>query len=165
MVLPPSVVTAVLREIQPLGLAALVAAAVLLPRPARALDPEKGLSECTVEVWGLRDGLSGTMVRRIAQTPDGYLWIAAFGGISRFDGARILHLEVEPPMDLAGLAPGDGGQLFVVPRRGPIVCAQGGALVPCKPTPPSYPSTYGTTPSGATGPARCGRPPTMARAR
>jgi ligand-binding sensor domain-containing protein len=61
---------------------------LLLPQSALALDPEKGLSECTVVVWGLRDGLSGTMVRRIAQTPDGYLWIAAFGAISRFDGAR-----------------------------------------------------------------------------
>ena len=79
------------------------------------------------------------MVRRIAQTPDGYLWIAAFGGISRFDGARILHFEVEPPMDLAGLAPGDQGQLFVAPRRGPMVCAQGGALVPCKPAPTDLP--------------------------
>ena len=124
-----------------LGLAALVAGAALLPRPAWALDPEKGLSECTVEVWGLRDGLSGTMVRNIAQTPDGYLWIAAFGGIARFDGARILRIEVEPPMDLAGLGAGNKGQLFVAPRRGPIVCAHGGTLVPCSPTPPTYPGT------------------------
>jgi signal transduction histidine kinase/streptogramin lyase len=135
------VFTAGLRPARLFGLAALLAGAGGLPRPAHALDPEKGLSECTVEVWGLRDGLTGTMVRSIAQTPDGYLWIAAFGAISRFDGARIVRIEIEPPTDSAGLSSDPAGLLFVAPRRGPIVCARGTSLVPCLPRPPVPPTT------------------------
>ena len=141
-------------------------AALLLPRPARALDPEKGLSECTVEVWGLRDGLSGTMVRRIAQTPDGYLWIAAFGGIARFDGARILRIEVEPPMDLAGLGAGAQGPAVrrPPPRAGRLRAGRGAGALHAPPH-PRTPATSATSASGATGPAPCGRPPTRGRAR
>jgi len=34
------------------------------------------------------DGLLPTNVRSIAQTRDGYVWLAAFDGFVRFDGAR-----------------------------------------------------------------------------
>jgi signal transduction histidine kinase/ligand-binding sensor domain-containing protein len=41
-----------------------------------------------VNVWSADDGLPQNVVRGIAQTPDGYLWIATFDGIARFDGLR-----------------------------------------------------------------------------
>ena len=63
--------------------------AVLAGRPAFALDPDKGLSACTVQVWHVRDGLPGAWVRALAQTPDGYLWIATANGLARHDGATI----------------------------------------------------------------------------
>ena len=58
-----------------------------LVRPAHALDPAKALSRCSLQVWHAREGLPGPWVRAIAQTPDGYLWVATYGGLARFDGA------------------------------------------------------------------------------
>jgi ligand-binding sensor domain-containing protein len=114
-----------------------VALALLLPAGrARALDPDKPLSACTVEVWGLRDGLYGTTVQAIDQTADGYLWIAGYGGVARYDGARIIHLPIEPPGDIAGIAADARDVLYIAPRRGVIRCASKGALIPCPSTLP-----------------------------
>lgn len=99
--------------------------------PARALDPEKPLSQCAVEVWGNRDGLAGGTVRSIGQSPDGYLWIAGYGGVARHDGTRILRMDLEPPQDIAGIGWDRNGVVYVAPRRGPPLCAQGSALGPC----------------------------------
>ncbi len=38
--------------------------------------------------WETADGLMPTYVPSIAQTSDGYLWLAAFGNVVRFDGVR-----------------------------------------------------------------------------
>ena len=38
--------------------------------------------------WDTEDGLPHITVRGIAQTLDGYLWIATLDGLARFDGRR-----------------------------------------------------------------------------
>jgi signal transduction histidine kinase/ligand-binding sensor domain-containing protein len=38
--------------------------------------------------WTVEDGLPQNLIRGIAQTPDGYLWIATLDGLVRFDGVR-----------------------------------------------------------------------------
>ena len=40
------------------------------------------------KTWNTENGLPQNTVNGIAQTPDGYLWIATFDGLARFDGAR-----------------------------------------------------------------------------
>ena len=40
------------------------------------------------KTWNTENGLPQNTVNAIAQTPDGYLWIATFDGLARFDGAR-----------------------------------------------------------------------------
>jgi signal transduction histidine kinase/ligand-binding sensor domain-containing protein len=40
-------------------------------------------------LWTIEDGLPTGSVRAIAQTPDGYLWIATLDGLVRFDGVRM----------------------------------------------------------------------------
>jgi ligand-binding sensor domain-containing protein len=44
-----------------------------------------------LNVWSADDGLPQNVIRGIAQTPDGYLWIATLDGLARFDG---LHFTV-----------------------------------------------------------------------
>ena len=39
-------------------------------------------------VWWSDDGLPNNTIDSIAQTPDGYLWIASAGSLARFDGMR-----------------------------------------------------------------------------
>ncbi len=41
-----------------------------------------------VKAWTVENGLPQNVIRGIAQTPDGYLWIATLDGVARFDGMR-----------------------------------------------------------------------------
>jgi signal transduction histidine kinase/ligand-binding sensor domain-containing protein len=113
--------------------------ALVLAGPAAALNRDLELAENTVAVWSLRDGLTGSMVRSLVQTDEGYLWIAGFGGVTRYDGARIIRLDIEPPLDVMGTIPGPGGSLRIVPRRGPMVCTRRGAVAPCPADTPQLP--------------------------
>lgn len=45
-------------------------------------------------VWQVDDGLPGDNVTGIAQTRDGYLWIATQTGLARFDGVRIKNIRI-----------------------------------------------------------------------
>jgi signal transduction histidine kinase/streptogramin lyase len=92
----------------------------------------------------MRDGLAGGLVQSIAQTPDGYLWIAGYGGVARFDGARIIRMELEPPQDIAGVAADVTGVLNMAPRRGPALCARGAALADCPGPRPALPANLRT---------------------
>ena len=79
-----------------LGMA--LASVLLVPRPAWALDPDKPLGRLHRRGLGRARGLPSSFVRAIAQTPDGYLWIAGYGGVGRYDGARIVSLPEPKPL-------------------------------------------------------------------
>src|SRR5580658_9536451 len=51
--------------------------------------------------WQSDDGLPNNYVTGLAQTPDGYLWVATFSRPARFDGIRF---EEFFPKDFAGAA-------------------------------------------------------------
>jgi signal transduction histidine kinase/ligand-binding sensor domain-containing protein/CheY-like chemotaxis protein len=70
------------------NIAACIALAWLWPAEALALDPAKALTQFTHSAWLMEDGLPQNSVRAIAQTADGYLWLATQAGIVRFDGVR-----------------------------------------------------------------------------
>jgi ligand-binding sensor domain-containing protein len=40
------------------------------------------------DVWTTANGLPQNTVNGITQTPNGYLWLATFDGLARFDGVR-----------------------------------------------------------------------------
>ena len=50
------------------------------------------------QAWSTEEGLPQSSVHSIAQTPDGYLWIATEGGLARFDGInfRIFDRGADP---------------------------------------------------------------------
>lgn len=118
--------------------------AVLAPQPARALNPEKPLGACTVDVWGARNGLPSSLLRAIAQTPDGYLWIAGYGGVGRYDGARIVTVP-EPAsgpriFDTQSLKVDHEGTLWLIPSKGMPVCVRAGVPGDCLPASVQLPS-------------------------
>ncbi|MGA2249788.1 sensor histidine kinase [Terracidiphilus sp.] len=45
-------------------------------------------AEYHLKTWTVENGLPQNVIRGIAQTPDGYLWIATLDGLARFDGVR-----------------------------------------------------------------------------
>lgn len=47
-----------------------------------------------MQVWNTDEGLPHSVVKSIAQTPDGYLWVGTLlGGIARFDGQRFVNFH------------------------------------------------------------------------
>ncbi len=60
---------------------------VLVAGHAHALDPNRAITQYMHDSWSVDKGLPSS-VRAIAQTPDGYLWLATQEGLVRFDGIR-----------------------------------------------------------------------------
>ncbi len=45
-------------------------------------------AQVAIDLWTADNGLPQNIVRAVCQTPDGYLWLATFDGLVRFDGVR-----------------------------------------------------------------------------
>jgi ligand-binding sensor domain-containing protein len=71
--------------------------------PAKALDPQKRISQFTHTSWTAKDGVPGP-VRAIAQTPDGYLWLGTEAGLYRFDGLHFVAWEPSSGEQILGSA-------------------------------------------------------------
>ncbi len=67
---------------------AFAAGLLLCAAPVRAVDPQRPLSQCTLDRWQSRDGLPHDNVFAVRQTSDGYLWVGTQEGLCRFDGVR-----------------------------------------------------------------------------
>jgi len=55
------------------------------------------ISTWSVRVWQMDNGLPDNSITGIAQTPDGYLWVATESGLARFDGARFQDFALPAP--------------------------------------------------------------------
>jgi ligand-binding sensor domain-containing protein/signal transduction histidine kinase len=49
--------------------------------------------EYMIDVWTPEDGIPGNSITAIVHARDGYLWVGAFGGLSRFDGTRFTSIS------------------------------------------------------------------------
>ncbi len=47
-------------------------------------------AQVAIDLWTADNGLPQNIVRAICQSPDGYLWLATFDGLVRFDGVRFV---------------------------------------------------------------------------
>jgi signal transduction histidine kinase len=70
---------------------------------ARAVDGTRAMSQYLRDQWGPEKGFPGGPVYEIAQSADGYLWIAAEKGLVRFDG--ITFRLFEPSASISGTGP------------------------------------------------------------
>jgi ligand-binding sensor domain-containing protein len=91
---------------------------------AYGLDPARALSQFVRDEWGVERGFVGGVVRAIAETPDGYLWLGTDEGLVRFDGTTFT-LVSESDVSASGaavldLAVDGNGDLWIR-RRSPIV--------------------------------------------
>src|SRR5689334_17140980 len=64
---------------------------------AFALNPALDVSQYAHTSWKIREGFSKSVIRSIAQTSDGYLWLGTESGLLRFDGIRAVAWQ--PPTD------------------------------------------------------------------
>ncbi len=63
---------------------------VMSSLPLSGLDGHKAPPGYRLSQWNLDNGLPGSQVRAVTQTPDGFLWIALQRRLVRFDGAAFL---------------------------------------------------------------------------
>src|SRR5262245_47122467 len=68
---------------------AFAAVCMIANAPAFALDPTRSIDQMYHRAFTREHGITGA-VTGIAQTEDGYLWVATNGGLFRFDG---VHFE------------------------------------------------------------------------
>jgi len=68
----------------------ILALALFVCHPAKALDPDAKVSQYAHTAWLVQDGYFNGTPRTIAQTKDGYIWIGTQSGMLRFDGSGLV---------------------------------------------------------------------------
>jgi ligand-binding sensor domain-containing protein len=90
---------------------------------AAALNPTFDIDQYAHNAWTFRDGFFKSSILSIAQTPDGYLWLATTGGLQRFDGVRSVPwqppgAERLPDAYASQLLVARDGRLWIATARG-----------------------------------------------
>ncbi len=88
-----------------------------------ALDPALDVSQYAHTAWKIREGFATGTIHQIAQTPDGYLWLATESGLLRFDGVRAVPWQPPqgehlPSNDIRGLIAARDGTLWIGTAKG-----------------------------------------------
>ncbi len=68
-------------------------ALLFFAKAAVALQPDRAISQYAHRAWRIEDGLPNSVVRGIVQTDDGYLWIATYDGLARFNGDTFTRFD------------------------------------------------------------------------
>ncbi|OFX87402.1 MAG: hypothetical protein A2W99_07110 [Bacteroidetes bacterium GWF2_33_16] len=55
------------------------------------LDPNKAITQYRLRSWTIEDGLPSNAISHIIQSKNGYIWIATYGGVSKFDGVNFTN--------------------------------------------------------------------------
>jgi len=102
-----------------LGAGALLAGGL----PIGALDPQKAVTQYNLDAWQLEDGLPQSSILDLVQTGDGFLWLATYEGVARFDGKTFVTLtapSTRPVRDqhILTLAEGAAGDLWLGTQDG-----------------------------------------------
>jgi hypothetical protein len=79
--------------------------------PAGAAPAYLYTPDFVTRTWQSAEGMPENSATSIAQTPDGYLWVGTFSGLTRFDGTE-LELVTDPAehayFGIAGVMKGNG---------------------------------------------------------
>jgi PAS domain S-box-containing protein len=76
---------------------AIAAMLIFFAATLEALDPQRMISQYARNRWTIENEFPGGAVSSIAQTPDGYLWIATDKGLFRFDGLNFRVFQQANP--------------------------------------------------------------------
>jgi signal transduction histidine kinase/ligand-binding sensor domain-containing protein len=90
---------------------------------ALALNPALDVSQYAHTAWKYRDGFTKGVIYDVAQTPDGYLWLATGFGLVRFDGMKPVPWEFPgnqhlPSTDVRKLFVDRDGTLWISTLKG-----------------------------------------------
>lgn len=84
-----------------------------------------------LHVWQTDDGLPQTSVNAVVQTRDGYVWVATYGGLARFDGERFTVFDDNNAPELqsrhvTSLFEAPDGALWIGNESGEMACYRDG---------------------------------------
>ncbi len=65
-----------------------------------ALDPDRSSDQYVLNQWGVEQGLPRGCISSIAQTADGYLWVATPKGLIRFDGLQFKTIKYTENLEI-----------------------------------------------------------------
>ncbi len=111
-----------------------LACALAIGGVARASDLEAATTRTQrVTVWTIADGLPQGTINALAQTPDGALWIATFGGLLRFDGIVFRTYDLDalaglPTIRVTGLAADGKDGLWVLTQSCDLIHVEHGVV-------------------------------------
>lgn len=102
-----------------------VALHIAAPAEANPSAPPE-LTNYFQELWTTRDGLPHNTINSVTQTDEGYIWLATWEGLTRYNGAEFKNYDLYSNIGLsdAGLQNvrvAESGQLIVVGARGTVV--------------------------------------------
>lgn len=85
------------------------------------------------ESWDLENGLPIGHINQIYQTPDGYLWMATFSGLLRFDGVQFTRYDVSNTPELPSnriimIHPGRGNSFWLFTEQRNLVLVSNGVF-------------------------------------
>jgi signal transduction histidine kinase/ligand-binding sensor domain-containing protein len=128
------------------GLAALLGLFACLFAPAPANSVGSSFEQIRHFVWHPEEG-APTNIQGIAQSPDGFLWLASATGLYRFDGLTFERIPLEggddrQSLQVASVAAAPNGDVWIGYDWGGIAVYRGGHLRPANPGPPSTSSVY-----------------------
>jgi signal transduction histidine kinase/ligand-binding sensor domain-containing protein len=88
-----------------------------------ALNPSLDISQYAHKAWRVSEGFAKGVIRAIAQTPDGYLWVGTDFGLQRFDGVRAVPWQPPtgerlPSADVRRLLAARDGRLWIGASQG-----------------------------------------------
>lgn len=124
------------------------------PRPSTPAPlSQKPETAWSFRVWQSDDGLPNNRVTSLAQTPDGYLWIATPTRLARFDGDRVESIlrDVYAPgtaQRTSMLLRSRNGGLWLAMDHGPVIYAKGETAMFTNGLPDEIVQSLAETPDG-----------------
>jgi signal transduction histidine kinase/ligand-binding sensor domain-containing protein len=110
------------------GRAGVLAAALVAVATTRLLAA--GDSDWFARTWQSDDGLPNNTVTGLAQTPDGFLWIATPDGLTRFDGVHFEQFSLgfagQTGRGILTMSPNPKGGLILAVDRGAVLSLNSG---------------------------------------
>jgi signal transduction histidine kinase/ligand-binding sensor domain-containing protein len=115
----------------PATLLCLALACAVAPPAAAQETLQSG--EYTITRWTTAQGLPSNVARGLAQTPDGFLWVATMGGLARFDGVSFVIFDsVNTPQlgsgRITAVSVDRSGRLWIGDLGGNVVVHEDGAF-------------------------------------
>jgi signal transduction histidine kinase/ligand-binding sensor domain-containing protein len=98
------------------------------------LDPQKRLSQYILKNWNTEDGLTSESTNDVMQSEDGYIWIATYTGLHRFDGKEFTVFTSEnsrlPSSNILKIDTDSKGTIWLGTLKGMAIYKHGTVSIP-----------------------------------